>query len=578
MTATAPGGTDSSSTKESNSSGKSIDGISVLNLNTRLSPNFTNLAVSGTSENRAWNEGKSKWLSSDLQKNVSREDRAPALRKTKIVGTVGPSSWSRDTLFPLLDFGMNVVRLNMSHGDHASHKAVVDLVKEYNASGRRTDKVGLLLDTKGPEVRSGDVIDKIPLQAGDDFTFTIDRTSVIDPLVEKKVTVNYDGFLDDVQVNDVLLVDGGMLSLQVREITDTEARCVTLEGGLFGSRRHLNVQGRSANLPAITEKDWEDLQFGVDEGVDYFALSFVRDAQVIVEVKQWLAERGAEISIIPKIESVDAVRNLDEILDAADGAMVARGDLGAELPVEEVPLIQSEIVNKCNQQGKPVIVATNMLESMIQNPTPTRAEVADITVAVREGADAVMLSGETANGKYPMKALEVMAAAAQRVPWELAPGPNTPFCTPPNNLNVNVMPIRQVPVLPEVGDSSRDELTTHLIAYNATNLANTLQVPIVVFTRSGFMASLLSHFRPRKQVFAFTNNPKVASRMSLYRGVHALLMDFTEDKVETQAVAIKMLQEQGHVMSGDQICLLSAGFNKIWRKTPEQGISFYTVE
>lgn len=252
--------------------------------------------------------------------------------------------------------------------------------------------------------------------------------------------MNYDGFIDDVAVGDIILVDGGIMSMRVTSMSDTDVVTEVIDGGILKSRRHLNIRGKSANLPAITEKDWEDIRFGCDMGVDYFALSFVRDANAIVELKQWLATyvssrsdrksesgvgndaemasgslasgRSATISdddtmiqVLAKIESADSVTNLDAILDAADGAMVARGDLGAELPIEEVPFWQYEIVKGCHRRKKPVIVATNMLESMIEMPVPTRAEVADISVAVREGTDAVMLSGETAYGKFPLKVI-----------------------------------------------------------------------------------------------------------------------------------------------------------------------------
>lgn len=340
-------------------------------------------------------------------------------RKTKIVCTIGPTSNTRESLFALADAGMNVARLNMSHGDHASHKAVVDLVKEYNALGRGC--LAIMLDTKGPEVRSGDLVAPIEMREGDRYTFTIDEGA---NGTGGRISVNYDGFIDDVSVGDTLLVDGGMQSLRIVAKTDRDVECEVVDGGTVKSRRHLNIRGKSANLPAITDKDWLDLKFGIDVGVDYYALSFVRNADVIYELKSYLAEQGARIGVLAKIESADSVDHLEEILDAVDGAMVARGDLGkndgreggereergrgrekknsqlfentptqkktgAELPVEEVPFWQSRIVQGCRKRGKPVIVATNMLESMIQNPTPTRAEVSDISIAVREVRRAV---------------------------------------------------------------------------------------------------------------------------------------------------------------------------------------------
>ena len=244
-------------------------------------------------------------------------------RKTKIVCTIGPTSNTRESLFALADAGMNVARLNMSHGDHASHKAVVDLVKEYNALGRGC--LAVMLDTKGPEVRSGDLVAPIDMKEGDMYTFTIDEGA---NGAGGRISVNYDGFIEDVSVGDTLLVDGGMQSLKIVNKTDRDVECEVVDGGMVKSRRHLNIRGKSANLPAITDKDWLDLRFGIDVGVDYYALSFVRNADVIYELKAYLQEQGARIGVLAKIESADSVDHLEEILDAVDGAMVARGDLG----------------------------------------------------------------------------------------------------------------------------------------------------------------------------------------------------------------------------------------------------------
>ncbi|XP_040989566.1 pyruvate kinase isozyme G, chloroplastic isoform X5 [Juglans microcarpa x Juglans regia] len=319
------------------------------------------------------------------------------LRKTKIVCTIGPSTSTREMIWKLAETGMNVARLNMSHGDHASHQKTIDLVKEYNAQFE--DKViGIMLDTKGPEVRSGDVPQPIMLKEGQEFNFTIKRGVTTDDTV----SVNYDDFVRDVEVGDILLVDGGMMSLAVKSKTEDLVKCVVVDGGELKSRRHLNVRGKSANLPSITDKDWEDIKFGVDNQVDFYAVSFVKDARVVNELKDYLKSCNADIHVVVKIESADSIPNLHSILSASDGAMVARGDLGAELPIEEVPLLQEDIIQRCHSMRKPVIVATNMLESMINHPTPTRAEVSDIAIAVREGADAIMLSGETAHGKHAL--------------------------------------------------------------------------------------------------------------------------------------------------------------------------------
>ncbi|KAK4369622.1 hypothetical protein RND71_013414 [Anisodus tanguticus] len=422
-------------------------------------------------------------------------------RKTKIVCTIGPSTSSREMIWKLAEAGMDVARLNMSHGDHASHQKTIDLVKEYNAqSGNKV--IAIMLDTKGPEVRSGDVPQPILLMEGQEFNFTIKRGVS----TEDTVSVNYDDFINDVEAGDILLVDGGMMSLAVKSKTSDVVKCEVIDGGELKSRRHLNVRGKSATLPSITEKDWDDIKFGVDNQVDFYAVSFVKDAKVIHELKDYLKSCNADIHVIPKIESADSIPNLHSILSASDGAMVARGDLGAELPIEEVPLLQEDIIRRCRSMQKPVIVATNMLESMIDHPTPTRAEVSDISIAVREGSDAVMLSGETAHGKYPLKAVHVMHIVALRTESSLQ-----------NNT------------------SSQSQSAIHkshmgeMFAFHSSTMADTLNTPIIVFTRTGSMAVILSHNRPSSTIFAFTNNERVKQRLALYHSVVPIYMEFSAD-------------------------------------------------
>ncbi|KAG6396941.1 hypothetical protein SASPL_143100 [Salvia splendens] len=512
-------------------------------------------------------------------------------RKTKIICTIGPSSSSRDMIWKLAEAGMNVARLNMSHGDHASHQKTIDLVKEYNAQFE--DRVvAIMLDTKGPEVRSGDVPQPILLKEGQEFNFTIKRgVSTADT-----VSVNYDDFINDVAVGDIILVDGGMMSFTVKSKTENLVKCEVVDGGELKSRRHLNVRGKSATLPSITEKDWEDIKFGVDNQVDFYAVSFVKDAKVVLELKDYLKRCSADISAIVKIESADSIPNLHSIISASDGvsvahvleevvtlqeletkksflyftrilftddkwAMVARGDLGAELPIEEVPLLQyttvlfaglstvirlvknigfmcfawvwlglkalvsifnakayEEIIRRCRNMQKPVIVATNMLESMIDHPTPTRAEVSDIAIAVREGADAIMLSGETAHGKFPLKAVKVMHTVALRTESSL------PFTS--SLLS---------------GAAAYKIHMSDRFALHATEMANSLGTPIIVFTRTGSMAIALSHYRPSSTIFAFTNVGRVKQRLSLYHGAMPIYMEFTDDIEETFSQALKLL-------------------------------------
>ncbi|CAO2204250.1 unnamed protein product [Urochloa humidicola] len=470
-------------------------------------------------------------------------------RKTKIVCTIGPSTNTREMIWKLAETGMNVARLNMSHGDHASHQKVIDLVKEYNASN--TDNViAIMLDTKGPEVRSGDLPQPIFLEGGQEFTFTIKRGVGTDTCV----SVNYDDFVNDIEVGDMLLVDGGMMSFSVKSKTEDSVKCEVIDGGELKSRRHLNVRGKSATLPSITDKDWDDIKFGVDNQVDYYAVSFVKDAQVVHELKDYLRSCNADIHVIVKIESADSIPNLHSIITASDGAMVARGDLGAELPIEEVPLLQEEIIRMCRSMGKAVIVATNMLESMIVHPTPTRAEVSDIAIAVREGADAVMLSGETAHGKFPLKAVKVMHTVALRTEATI-PGGETPA---------------------DLGQAFKNHMS-EMFAYHATMMSNTLQTSIVVFTRTGFMAILLSHYRPSGTIFAFTDEQRVRQRLALYQGVCPVQMDFSDDAEKTFGDALAYLLKHGMVKDGEEVALVQSGKQPIWRSQSTHNIQVRKV-
>ncbi|GMJ11023.1 plastidial pyruvate kinase 3 [Hibiscus trionum] len=476
-------------------------------------------------------------------------------RKTKIVCTIGPSTSSREMIWKLAEAGMNVARLNMSHGDHTSHQKTIDLVKEYNAQFE--DKViAIMLDTKGPEVRSGDVPRPIQLKEGQEFNFTIKRGVS----TENTVSVNYDDFVNDVEAGDILLVDGGMMSLAVKSKTKDLVTCVVVDGGELKSRRHLNVRGKSATLPSITDKDWEDIKFGVDNQVDFYAVSFVKDAKVVHELKDYLKGCNADIHVIVKIESADSIPNLHSIISASDGAMVARGDLGAELPIEEVPLLQEDIIRRCRDMHKPVIVATNMLESMINHPTPTRAEVSDIAIAVREGADAVMLSGETAHGNYPIKAVKVMHTVALRTELSLPVS-----VMPPARFNAH----KGVLLQSHMGE---------MFAFHSTTMANTLDTPVLVFTRTGSMAVLLSHYRPSSSIFAFTNEERIKQKLALYQGVIPIYMQFSDDAEETFSRALKLLMDKNLVTEGESVILVQSGAQPIWREESTHHIQVRKVE
>lgn len=474
-------------------------------------------------------------------------------RMSKIVCTLGPKTCDIESIENLAETGMDIVRLNMSHGTHEWHGNVISNVREINTRGRFN--LGILLDTKGPEVRSGDLKAPIRVKRGDKFTWTVRKDS--ENFGANTVDVSYDDFINDVNVGDMLLVDGGMSSFLVTEVTDADVFSECVDGGTLTSRRHLNVRGKSASLPAITEKDWEDIKFGLRNNVDFYALSFVKHEDDVSRLIKYLREQGSKALVLSKIESADAVGRLRAILEASDGAMVARGDLGAEIPIEDVPLVQDEIVAINREIQKPTIVATHMLESMITYPTPTRAEVADITEAVRQGADATMLSGETANGSFPIKALTVMATVAESVvSQDNALGRTDLFS--PIAMNNNS---RDNTSLNDNGSYVNDP--RYDLAYNASILASRLNVAaIVVFTRSGTYAKLIAATRPRCPIVALTPDPDLVRRLTLLWGIKPFEMELLDDPEETISNAIQVLMEKGLVCSGDNIVISSDMLSK----------------
>jgi len=458
---------------------------------------------------------------------------------SKVVCTIGPKTCSFEMIKKLAECGMNVLRMNMSHGTHEWHQQVIDHAKRLNEDFGWN--IGVLLDTKGPEVRSGDLKEPLYVEKGSKFTFTIRRQVEYEPFT---TDVNYDDFVSDVRPGDILLVDGGICSFLVKQVTDVDVITECLESGILTSRRHLNVRGKSASLPAITEKDWLDIDFGIKNQVDFFALSFVKHEDDVLYLKDYLLQRGSSALVISKIESAAAVQRLESILKASDGAMVARGDLGAEIPIEDVPLVQEEIVQINRRLQKPTIVATHMLESMITFPSPTRAEVTDVSEAVGQGADATMLSGETASGSFPLEAVRTMCTVATSV-WTLFYD-RVANCTLPS------------PVIPcSPGDSSVVALCS-----SAAFLANHLKArALVVFTKTGKIACSVSAARPRCPILAFTPDAGLKRRLSLYWGVEAYQIAFSDDPEETVSTAIDKLKTKSHsppmFHHGDLIVVLS---------------------
>ena len=511
-------------------------------------------------------------------------------RKTKIVCTIGPKTASFEAIRQLAEQGMNVARLNMSHGTQEWHRGVIGHIKRYNK--KYAGSLAIMLDTRGAEVRSGDLKQDLFLRVGDILTLTTRRQAELAPYL---VEVSHDGFVAEVALGDIILVDGGMLRLEVKEITRTDVRCQSLDEGVLSSRRHLNIRGKSADLPAITEQDWRDIDFGIEERIDFIALSFVRAAAPILDLQHYLDKQGVAVEVVAKIESAASIPELDSIIAAADGIMIARGDLGAEMPYEEVPLLQAEIVRKCRQSGKPVVVATHMLESMIVNPTPTRAEVTDITHAVQQGVDAIMLSGETATGRYPFKALEVMDVVARRIERHqqlqafdptgtgscepgfagpaqrgeyfaaVARSPDSaaifaqPPGLPPDAANGRGMaPMANEAIEPRALSVAARAHSKVEISRSAAILGNNLAAAgILVITRRGMMAALLANCRPTTPIFAFTNTTHVRRRLGIFWGVQAFVVKLSSEPEISIERSIKQLLDKGIVQSGQRIIVLS---------------------
>lgn len=449
------------------------------------------------------------------------------MRRTKIICTLGPATESPEQLKALILAGANIFRLNMSH---APHDWVRQVVRDIRKVAAELDKnVGILMDTQGPAVRTGDLPTKLDLKVGDILEFTVRGQKSEE---DYSVDVNYDDLIDDISVGDTVLVDNGVIHLKVLSKLNHRIRCEVLTPGKLGSRRHINLPGVKVNLPPLTEKDLADIEVGVAVGVDFVALSFCREASDILALKKVLQEHGSTATTVAKIEDQHAVKFITEIIEAADAIMVARGDLGVECPLEELPIIQRRIVKKCIRLGKPVIVATHMLESMIENPLPTRAEITDIANAVFEQADAIMLSGETTVGKYPIKCVEIFDRVSRRIEASGGAG------------------YAELAIL--------DDIRQKTMA-SAVKLANSIEnSKILVFTRRGYMADHASHLRPlQAPIFAFSPNEEVVRRLTLNRAVEAFRMQFSTKPEHTVAEAELFLKNHGYVEAGNELIILS---------------------
>ena len=455
------------------------------------------------------------------------------MKKTKVVCTMGPNTNDRELLKKLIENGMDVARFNFSHGDHEEQKSRMDLLKELRQE--LNTNTAILHDTNGPEIRTGVLKGgkRIMLKAGEQFTLTTEEIEGD----ESKVSITYEGLVQDVDAGRVILIDDGLIELKVVGKSEKEIFCEVINGGELGERKGVNVPNVAVRLPAITEKDKDDIRFGVEQGIDFIAASFVRNAECVLEIKAYLKELGAPyVPIIAKVENAEGIKNIDEIIRAADGVMVARGDLGVEIPAEEVPYLQKMIIQKCNMNFKTVITATQMLDSMMRNPRPTRAEVTDVANAVYDGTDAVMLSGETAQGKYPLEALQMMVHIIQ----------NTE-----QHLDYEGM-------LEKTGGHLKSGVSS-AIGYSSVLAASNLNAKCIITPSvSGATARVVSNLRPRQVILGVTPNERTLRRMSIYWGVKPIKSQAFNTTDDICDGAIELAKVKQFVETGE-IVVITAG-------------------
>lgn len=454
------------------------------------------------------------------------------MRKTKIVCTIGPASESVEKLSQLMEAGMNVARLNFSHGDFDEHGARITNIRE--AAGKLGKTVAILLDTKGPEIRTQTLEGGVAeLQAGEELIISMEE--VIGD--NKKISVTYPGLIEDVHVGSKILLDDGLIELEVTHIGSNELTTKILNSGTLKNKKGVNVPNVSVKLPGITEKDAKDIEFGIQQGVDFIAASFVRRATDVLEIREILEKHNAQsIQIIPKIENQEGVENIDEILAVSDGLMVARGDLGVEIPAEEVPLVQKMLIKKCNELGKPVITATQMLDSMQRNPRPTRAEASDVANAIFDGTDAIMLSGETAAGTYPVEAVQTMHKIAQRAE---------------SSLDYRT-------ILSQRSKESKTTITDAIsqsVSFTALNLEADA---VITATERGQTARMISKYRPKAPLIAVTSHEDVMRKLALVWGVNPVKGKKADTTDEMFQIAIDSSIESDLVTHGN-IVVITAG-------------------
>ncbi len=456
------------------------------------------------------------------------------MRFTKIIATLGPRTNSVEKIEELAQLGINVCRMNFSHGDHEFHGQTMKNVRTVNAKGH---SLALMLDTKGPEVRTGDVEVPLAITKGDLVTLTPHKLTGKEK--GKTVHVSHDLFYRDAKNARCIIIDNGAIEMKIVNIEKDIVIARALDNGTIGSRRHVNLPGAYISMPSFTKKDWEDIKYGIEQKVDFFAPSFVRSSADIKEMKRFLLRHKCPAHVIAKIETPQAVDNIDDIIAESDGIMIARGDLGSEVPFEEVPRIQEEIVQKCRKAGKPVIVATHMLESMITNPTPTRAEVTDVAYAARLQADCTMLSGETASGMYPMKAVAAMDKVLRA----------SEHIEPTYDLLIDVLKSSSIDI-----DLPRTEQ-----ALSASVLATKLHADaMIVISKHGRTAVAVSNCRPLLPIHTFTETEDCGRRLLLVWGIVPHCIKFSDKHPEkTIATAIALGKKKGFLKKGNRVVAVS---------------------
>ncbi|MFB6115574.1 MAG: pyruvate kinase [Candidatus Nanohalobium sp.] len=445
------------------------------------------------------------------------------MKNTKIVSTIGPSTDSKQKIEEIIDAGVDVVRQNFSHVNHEQHEKIFDRIRAVS------EKTPVMVDTKGPEIRLRQVKEGTVLETGHKVELTTEEVEGD----EEKLSVNYEEFLDHIESGDEVRIDDGKIELEVDKVDET-AECTVIYGGEVASRKAVNVPGKDIGLQAPTEKDVRDIEFAAEKGYDFLSLSFVKEASDVEEVRELLDEKGSEMHIISKIEHKKAVENFDEILEASDAVMVARGDLGVELPPSKLPMMQKEMIEKCNKAGKPVITATQMLESMTENPTATRAEISDVANAVLDGSDAVMLSGETAIGEYPVKTVKFMSDIVEETEQTLKGKVHHTVKEKPGTT-------REI-ICKNVWQAARDGDADYIVAH----------------TSSGSTARNISKYRPETPIIAFADSEKVERQLKLAWGVRPYYEEFP-DNVEGMLKASAKRMKSLNLASPETELVLSAG-------------------